>query len=248
MAEVHFFDIRIAKLYGINCAVILQNIWHWVQKNEANGTNFYDGNYWTYNSTKAFAKQFPYLSQRQIETALKKLRDDGIITTGNYNAVQYDRTLWYAVTEKGKSILHGCEMEITPKGNGFTPEGKPIPDINTDGTSYKNLYISIVGYLNEKAGTDFKPTTKKTQTCIRTWLAEGFTEEQFRVVIDKKVQDWLNDPKMSKYLRPQTLFGPNFEGYLNEKPKGGKVNAKSGGHVGGNTGKDAEGRYTGEIF
>lgn len=132
MAEIHFFDIDIAKLYGVNCAVILQNIWHWVKKNEANGKNFYDGTYWTYNSTKAFQELFPYLSQKQIETALKKLRDDGIIITGNYNALKYDRTLWYAVTEKGKSILLVGEMETTSKGNGNPPEGKPIPDINPD--------------------------------------------------------------------------------------------------------------------
>ena len=74
MAEIHYFDIHIAELYGVNCAVILQNIWHWIKKNEANGTNYYDGNYWTYNSTKAFKELFPYLSQKQIETALKKLQ------------------------------------------------------------------------------------------------------------------------------------------------------------------------------
>ena len=132
MTETHFFDAGIAEKYGINCAVILQNLWHWIRKNEANGTNFYDGQYWTYNSTKAFCKLFPYLSQRQIEHALKKLRDEGIIITGNYNAVQYDRTLWYAITEKGKSILHGCEMENTSEGNGFANDVKPIPDRNTD--------------------------------------------------------------------------------------------------------------------
>lgn len=230
MADVHFFDIRVAELFGVNCAVILQNIWHWVQKNETNGTNFYDGKYWTYNSTKAFKKQFPYLSQRQIETALKKLRDAGIIETGNYNAVQYDRTLWYAVTEKGKCILHSCEMDFTPKGNGFTPDVEPIPDINTDRTSNRDLYKSIVGYLNEKAGTDYKSTTKKTQECIRARLAEGFAEEQFKIVIDKKVLDWLNDPKMCKYLRPETLFGPKFESYLNAK-SGRKPAPMNGGNM-----------------
>lgn len=138
MADVHIFDIRIAQRFGVNCAVILQNIWHWVQKNEANGTNFYDGTYWTYNSTKAFSKQFPYLSQKQIETALKKLRDENIIQTGNYNAVKYDRTLWYAVTEKGKCILLSREMENAEKGNGFTPEGEPIPYVTSDVTACVN--------------------------------------------------------------------------------------------------------------
>ena len=138
MAEVHYFDIKIAELYGVSSAVILQNIWHWVQNNEANEKNFHDGYYWTYNSTKAFCKLFPYLSQRQIETALKKLRDEGILITGNYNSVAYDRTLWYAITEKGKSILHTGEMEITSKGNGNHDNVKPIPNINTDITSNKN--------------------------------------------------------------------------------------------------------------
>lgn len=132
MAEMHYFDVRIAQEYGVNCAIIFQNICHWVRKNEANGKHFHDGSYWTYNSTKAFSELFPYLTQRQIETALKKLRDDGIIKTGNYNEMKYDRTLWYALTRKGECILLGREMETPQEGNGNTSEGKPIPDINTD--------------------------------------------------------------------------------------------------------------------
>lgn len=217
MAETHFFDIRVAELYGVNCAVILQNLWHWIKKNEANEKNFHDGTYWTYNSTKAFSELFPYLSQRQIETALKKLRDEGIIVTGNYNAMKYDRTLWYAITKKGKSILHGCEMESTTKGNGLPPAVKPIPDINPNVTPNGNTYVSIVSYLNEKAGTAYKPTTSKTQAAIKARLAEGFTEEDFYTVIDKKCAEWLGDSKMEKYLRPETLFGTKFEGYLNAR-------------------------------
>lgn len=140
MAECHYFDIHVAKSYGVNCAIILQNIWHWVRKNEANGKHYHDGYFWTYNSTKAFSDLFPYLSQRQIETALKKLKDDGVIITGNYNEMKYDRTLWYAITEKGKCILHSCEMDFTPEGNGFTPDVKPIPDINPDTKPNKKPY------------------------------------------------------------------------------------------------------------
>lgn len=211
MAEVHVFDIRIAQRYGVNCAVILQNIWHWVQKNEANGTNFYDGTYWTYNSTKAFAVQFPYLSQKQIETALKKLREENIIKTGNYNVVKYDRTLWYAITEKGKCILLTGEMEIPEKRNGSPPEGKPIPDINTD----KKPYEDIVSYLNSKTGKTFKASSSKTRALIKARMKEGFTLEDFRTVIDNKCGHWLHDAKMQEYLRPSTLFGTKFEEYLN---------------------------------
>ncbi|MBO7251387.1 MAG: conserved phage C-terminal domain-containing protein [Oscillospiraceae bacterium] len=224
MADVHIFDVRIAKMYGVNCAVILQNIWHWVQKNEANGTNFYDGAYWTYNSTKAFAAQFPYLSKKQIETALKKLRDEKIIMTGNYNTMKYDRTLWYAITEKGKSILLAGEMDLTNGVNGFPSEVTPIPYINTDVTTDVKPYEDIISYLNEKAGTKYKPSSAKSREKIDARLNDGFTLEDFKTVIDKKCADWLHDPKMCKFLRPETLFGPKFEGYLNE------INGKEGYH------------------
>lgn len=217
MAETHFFDVHIAELYGVNCAVILQNIWHWIRKNEANGMNFYDGYYWTYNSTKAFKDLFPYLSQKQIETALKKLRDEHILITGNYNAVKYDRTLWYAITEKGKSILLTGEMEITNKGNGNPAEGEPIPNINTDLKTQDNKpYKIIVDYLNEKAGTSFRAKSKDTQKHINARLEEGFTVEDFKTVIDNKCADW-KGTEWEQYLRPSTLFGTKFENYLNRK-------------------------------
>lgn len=80
----------------------------------------------------------------------------------------------------------------------------------------KDLYINIVDHLNQKAGTKYKATTKKTQTCIHARLEEGFTEDDFITVIDKKCDEWLGTD-MEQYLRPETLFGTKFEGYLNAK-------------------------------
>jgi predicted phage replisome organizer/uncharacterized phage protein (TIGR02220 family) len=81
----------------------------------------------------------------------------------------------------------------------------------------KNIYISVIDYLNEKAGTKYKASTKKTQSCIHARIAEGFTIDDFKMVIDKKCADWLNDAKFAQYLRPETLFGTKFESYLNAK-------------------------------
>ena len=237
MAETHYFDIHIAELYGVNCAVVLQNLWHWIRKNEANGVNFYDGNYWTYNSTKAFKQLFPYLSQKQIETALKKLRDEEIIITGNYNAVKYDRTLWYAITQKGKSILLTGEMETTPQGNGNPPEGEPIPNINPDETTDSKPYKIIVDYLNLKSGKSFRSTGKSTQQHINARLAEGFKVEDFKKVIDTMCAKW-KGTEMDEYLRPSTLFGTKFENYLNTK-----VNTGRNGNDGKTTGDSSKAKY-----
>lgn len=80
-------------------------------------------------------------------------------------------------------------------------------------------YKEIIDYLNIKAKTNYKSTTKKTQTLIKARINEGFTINDFKTVIDHKVDDWLNDRNMREYLRPETLFGTKFEGYLNQRPK-----------------------------
>lgn len=86
----------------------------------------------------------------------------------------------------------------------------------------KDIYLSVIRYLNEKTGKSFKASSKKTKSLIHARLKEGFMVEDFKTVIDKKCADWLADSKMNEYLRPETLFGTKFEGYLNAKPKKGR--------------------------
>ncbi len=75
----------------------------------------------------------------------------------------------------------------------------------------------ILGYLNSAIGAQYKTTTQKNRTLIRARLREGFTVDDFKTVIDKKSRAWLGDERMQVYLRPETLFGTKFEGYLNEQ-------------------------------
>lgn len=76
----------------------------------------------------------------------------------------------------------------------------------------------IIDYLNAICSTRYKTSTPKTKTFIESRLKEGFTVDDFKKVIATKYQDWGHDEKMKKYLRPETLFGNKFEGYLNQAP------------------------------
>ena len=77
----------------------------------------------------------------------------------------------------------------------------------------------VIDYLNEKAGTKFRYNSKQTVGHINARLKEGYTIEDFKHVVDVKVYTWKNDPKMSAFIRPQTLFGTKMENYVNEKIK-----------------------------
>ena len=136
--QTHSFSVGVACKVGINAAIMVQNIYFWVTKNEANGKSYHDGRYWTYNSVKAFSELFPYMSKGQIDGALKKLEAEGYIVSGNYNQSKYDRTKWYALTDAGyalvegdKSISKNQEMEKAESRNRNKENCKPIPDIKT---------------------------------------------------------------------------------------------------------------------
>lgn len=102
----------------------------------------------------------------------------------------------------------------------LNPEQK-INLLNNNSIKDINRYKLIIEYLNNKAETKYKFTTKKTQQMINTRFKEGFTVEDCYKVIDNKVTEWINTD-MEKYIRPETLFGSKFEGYLNQKGKGGR--------------------------
>lgn len=74
----------------------------------------------------------------------------------------------------------------------------------------------IIDHLNAVLRTSFRHTTAKTKNLIQARFNEGFTEKDFRLVVEKKNKDWCGDAKMHKYLRPETLFGNKFESYLQE--------------------------------
>ena len=77
------------------------------------------------------------------------------------------------------------------------------------------VYKNIIEYLNNKIGTSYRSNSSKTKSLIDARLNEGFTDQDFFLVIDKKYKEWINT-EMEKYLRPETLFSNKFESYLNQ--------------------------------
>ena len=118
--------------------------------------------------------------------------------------------------EKQKQLPCNVTCNVTVTDCNETEKEKE-EDIEID--KYINIYSSIISYLNEKAHTKYRHSSSKTKTLIKARLNEGFTEDDFKKVIDNKTAEWLNTD-MEKYLRPETLFGTKFESYLNQKSGG----------------------------
>lgn len=88
--------------------------------------------------------------------------------------------------------------------------------LSNDELSNDIPYVEIVTYLNEVANKKYRHTTRKTKELIKARWNEGFRVDDFKKVIDTKNDEWKNDKKMQKFIRPETLFGTKFESYLNQ--------------------------------
>ncbi|MFK4784365.1 hypothetical protein [Fusobacterium sp. MFO224] len=154
----HSFNVELAEEYGIEEAILIENIAFWIKKNMTNNKNYIDGNYWVYNSYKSFNELFPYINPKKIQRVLMKLEKLNVIRSGSFNKLSYDRTKWYTIistkVKKLYSLIasndfiskdnmsNGCSQNVqctgtncpmdTPKmSNGRGQSVQPIPDIKS---------------------------------------------------------------------------------------------------------------------
>ncbi|MGI6068880.1 MAG: conserved phage C-terminal domain-containing protein [Blautia sp.] len=159
--------------------------------------------------------------------------ESGIVVIADWKTNNYIRRDRYRPTayRNEKKLLEEKEGKYIRSTNGIPVD---IPDHNQMDTQVrlgkdsieKHIvgqspaaypYKEIIEYLNEKAGTHFRPETLKTRSLIRQRFRESFTLEDFEKVITCKVKEW-KGTENEKYIRPETLFGTKFEGYLNHAP------------------------------
>lgn len=157
---------------------------------------------------------------------------------GKYQHPKYVKESKFPPIEKG-SILKSLP-ETTPNPGQTRTESGPNPDAtrtmgsdrvliglgsnlgtNTEcglpkkANAHEMEIKEIIEYFNAKLGTRYRPTSKDTIEHINARLKEGWSLDDFRTVIDNKVDEWSSDPKTAGWLRPKTLFSGNFESYLN---------------------------------
>lgn len=131
------FDPVIAKDVGVDCAIMFSNIEFWVDTNKKNNINNFEGRFWTFNSIRAFCEQFPFWTEQNIKTILKKLIERGYIVKGRFNKKGYDKTSWYSVVDKLELTNH--QLELT---NPLVRTNQPIPDNKPYNKPNININIS----------------------------------------------------------------------------------------------------------
>lgn len=151
-----------------------------------------------------------------LYTAIESVKSDKF---HDYLATIYNNR--DSVKENENMVLipyrYGMDTTITITNTIPITISNSITDNNSITITKEEIpYKEIIDYLNERTGSNYRFTTKKTKDLIKARFNEGFNLDDFKIVIDKKTMEWINDKEMNKYLRPETLFGTKFESYLNQ--------------------------------
>lgn len=180
------------------------------------------------------------LSVREVRTALSHLEQTGevthkgqakysVFTIKNYSLYQSSDMLTDKQPTSKRQTIGKQSTTIEEKKEWKKERREELKDNMPSGTSSDHTpeypYKAVIDYLNTKLGTEYISSSKDTRRLIRARCDEGFKYEDFVTVIDKKVREW-KGTEYEKYLRPETLFGKKFEGYLNQK---GRLNSTSTG-------------------
>lgn len=164
------------------------------------------------------------LTTQKVRTILKKFEKEGYIKFLTSGSKGKESTLELTIKQQlfNNNATNKTEqlqqVEVLGNNNLTTKQQQSNNTTKKKEKDDNNIYSLVIDYLNRKASTNYRSTTKNTQSFINARVREGYTVEDFKKVIDSKSKEWLNTD-FEKYLRPATLFGTKFENYLNEANK-----------------------------
>lgn len=133
--KTYSFQLAHAVKYGTDEAIFLENLIFWISKNRANGDNFHDGRFWTYNKASAYVELFPMWNAKKIYRLIDNLCEQGVLLKGNYNDDQRDRTQWLAFADESAFLDDFQQFKKIENGS---PENGNVQSEKRENTSPEN--------------------------------------------------------------------------------------------------------------
>ena len=225
MGQMEVLDRLAARIGGLYPAVMLMKVRAWTRTNEKNGQQKKDGRSWMYNSIADWHKQIPYLSEKQIRTAMNYLRDKGYLLAEKAGKHQWNQTLHYALTDLALDVFQELEtksesvhMDTPHSSNASASQDKPLcPDSELDLPSRANVTNDLP---NPLPGNEITPSPPVPETSDG---AENIPHEAFR----ERLELWrITESEMQDFLRRTdrpALWAYQWLGFMEEDLRSGHV-------------------------
>jgi hypothetical protein len=106
--------VKFAEEHGLIESIILNQILYWVERSG----RIIDGAVWIYNTIEQWHEQFPFISERTIRRALRKLENLGFIFSERKEANFWNQRKWYRVNREPLEPYISPMRPNCPDGDG----------------------------------------------------------------------------------------------------------------------------------
>lgn len=199
------------------------------QDNECRGVMVPRGSLTT--SIKAISERTGVTEKRvrTVLTHLKRTNEVAITTSSKFTMISIIKWDEYQIEGEPSGKQRANEGQTKGKRGATNKNAKNVkneekntaltlfevePPQEVEELSIDEQALKVLTALNAICFKSFRATDSNL-AFIKARINEGgYSLEDFAMVIKHKYQEWGQDPRMSGYLRPQTLFNGKFDGYL----------------------------------
>lgn len=205
----HSFDSGIACSVGINAAIVLNWITFWIIHNHNRSINIHHGKAWVYHTQKKLSLDLPYFSEDQINYAIQKLVDHGLLDVAQLADNPFDRTNYYTlkdylylkITGDFQKSLSKTEISGIDGGN-FRNRDRNRPE--SDSVNLRDHYIesnkesydddrgkvsSFSGDKCDSSDVKYKDASGKNQSISLSAIYLHFARSKFSTEVLKEAID-----------------------------------------------------------
>ncbi len=185
--------------------------------------------YWVTYEKIALDLPMLYMKKDSVYRRMKRMAEINILkrytkkSGGTYSFYTigevYDNLLAYPSSDKNTEGYGQDSKEVMDKNTeGY---GKKVVtkidklENSTNNNKYRKDIEIIMDYFDRATGKNFKLYDKQGALALEALFNEGYSVKQIIAVINLKVEQW-KGTKIECYIRPKTLFGEKFTGYLAE--------------------------------
>lgn len=201
---------RFADVWGLDVAVVMEQVKYWLTRNSKEPANVRDGTVWFYHSIRKLQESyFPYWTQRQLAVLLDYMVKVGLLRVGRFNKIGYDRTRWYTVVDT--RILE--EDDYVPERKNNTKR-RAISRASVCSGSHTDVKgsdadgrMSNTGVQGPDAGVEWNAPSSGTYTTTKQHLTtEKVTEKEQLNTITTSLRSEVEGGKEPPSVQSNILF------------------------------------------
>ena len=226
IARYHMYNVAVAiDLNDIIAAIVLHHVYINIERLEENSKLDSDGIAWLTVSKTGIIRFLCEFSKSQIETAINKLTENGLLVKkvsnrkNSYTLTNLAWSYYPRLPEEGPVKAPKAEVkadaEEADKAAEKESNSKPIDK------KVKPLVVSddvkeVIDYVSQKVGKHYDYANSYVKN-INSLFAAGYTKEDMIAVVDYKYEDLKGIKGFSASMNPSKLFFiKTFPNYLKD--------------------------------